>query len=194
MKKLIAILFLVCGTLTSHAQKEPTNQIQADEEVYLYKGLWMIGGNGRIYVEKIGTQTGRLIAIIEPQTGYFFTRYLAAGLRLPMSFKSTEYEVATTPFIRFYAPIQGNIIPFAELNGGYSIRAVKDVNGDESKTNSYLYGVRTGAAFFIKKNISLDLFLYYSGKKSSTKYPDGSTSEPITNQFMGVGAGFQIYL
>ena len=160
------------------------------------KKRWLVGGNGQIYLEKIGANTGRLIVIAEPQAGYFFSNSWMAGLRAPMSFFSNEYKIATQPFVRFYVPIKGHVIPFIEANIGYEWRVI--INVTEAPNNldkSFLYGTRAGGAFFLNQNISIDLFLYYSGQNSRYKNGEtGEVSDPLLKQYFGIGAGFQIYL
>lgn len=157
---------------------------------------WLVGGNGQIYLEKIGANTGRLIAIVEPQGAYFFTNSWMAGLRAPMSFKSNEYKIAVVPFVRYYVPIKGHVRPFFELNFGHDWRVIINVSDTPNNLdNSWLYGARAGGAFFLNQHVSIDLFLYYTGQNS--RYKNGATGEvgePLLKQYFGVGAGFQIYL
>ena len=151
---------------------------------------WSVGGNGQLFVEQVGDQTGRLIFILEPQAGYMLNRSWMVGLRTPLSFKSNEYGVAALPFVRYYIPVKGTIIPFVEANGGYKLRVILDLDdGPNVYENSWVFGARAGSAFFLNDHASLDLFLYYTGE--SATFDGGS---PLLKQFFGVGVGFEIFL
>lgn len=157
---------------------------------------WLVGGNAEMYMEKIGSNSGRVIAILEPQVGYFFTNYLAAGLRVPLSFKSNEYQISIQPFVRFYLPTESMIRPFLEVNTGYDWRVIIPVTSTPNNVErSWLFGARGGAAFFLNKSVSIDMFLFYSGVSSKSEIgTTGEISDPLLKQYLGLGAGFQVYL
>lgn len=160
----------------------------------------MLGGNGEMYFERINSTDPNLFTIrVEPQAGYFFSKAFAAGVRFPFGFSVNSFQFSILPFAAYYFPVKGFVKPFVELNTGVAW----DHNLDEEsykvdyKQTSWIAGGRAGAAFFIKKNISLDVFLYYRNKSTSWRDldPDAIQSEGVTTlQKFGIGAGFQIYL
>lgn len=185
MKKLISLAF-VFSFFLALAQEETGIKLEKH---------WLLGGNGKMFVERAGGQTGRLIIEFEPQVGYFFTNWFATGLRFPIDFRSNQYSVGVIPFTRFYLPTKKMIWPFAEFNVGREWRILTDLSSQENDVErSWVYGAQLGAAVFIRDNISIDFYFYYTGKNAQTEFADGGFSKPITIEFIGLGAGFQIYL
>jgi hypothetical protein len=170
-------------------------QISAQELPELKK-IWMLGGNADIYIERVGGNQGRLIAIAHPGVGYFVAKNFAVGLRTPIGFLSNEYKIGIAPFTRYYFPSKSTTRLFVEINGGYSWRGLKNVAiNSYNMEYSWLFGGSGGAAFFINKNVSIDLFLFYSGQNSKTKIKElDMFTEPILKAEIGIGAGFQIFL
>ena len=184
MKRLLSIAFLVL-TLGLQAQEK--------DSIALAK-KWLVGGNAKFYVETVGSQTARLIVDIEPQAGYFITNWFAVGLRLPVSFTSDAFRTTINPFVRFYLPVGGNIIPFAELNGGHAWRMIYDTQTSayDDVERCWILGTQAGAAFFINQNVSIDVYLYYSGQNCQLESNGVIYPQRINHNF-GLGAGFQIY-
>ena len=158
-------------------------------------GTWMVGGNGDLYVERIAGNSGRLIFIVEPQAGYFITNTWAVGMRFPLGFLSNSYRVAAVPFVRYYLPLAGNIRPFVGLSGGREWKNNLDPSTLDVvyKERSWLLGVRAGAAFFIRPNISLDAYLYYAGENTTWEDLKLEATGSLANQRFGLAFGFQIY-
>lgn len=181
MRRVLLLFFIFASFGVSAQEEKPGFNLSKN---------WLLGGNGQLYIEKVGDQTGRLIFVVEPQTGYFFNQSWLVGLRTPLSFKSNEYEIGALPFVRFYFPVQGNIIPFVEANGGYNLRVIIGLDDEPNvNENSWVFGARGGGAFFLNDRASIDLFLFYTGESATF---DGS--DPLLKQFAGVGAGFVVYL
>jgi len=172
-----------------------TGQIFAQEQMEL-KNRWMVGGNAEIYIERIGGNTGRLIAIAHPGAGYFVAKNFAIGARTPVSFFSNEYKLGIVPFTRYYLPSKSTARLFVELNGGRTWRGLKDVSTNRySMEYSWLFGGSAGAAFFVNKNISIDIFLFYAGQSSRTRIVDTDIyTDALMKAEIGLGAGFQIFL
>ena len=181
MRRLLIFCF-VLASISLYAQEEKPG-------IQLHKN-WLLGGNGQLYLEKIGDQTGRLIFVVEPQAGYFFSPSWMVGLRAPLSFRSNEYEIGVLPFVRYYFPVKGDIIPFLEANGGYKLRVIIGLD-DEPNVNetSWVFGARGGGAFFLNDHASIDLFLFYRGESATFE-----GSDALLKQFFGLGAGFVVYL
>lgn len=185
MRIAVALFFFLIGHV-----------LAAQNEILLAK-RWMVGGNGQIYIERIGGNQGRFIAVIEPQIGYFLNNRWAIGARIPFKFSTNEWQLGGAAFTRFYFKPTKEIKPFLELNGGHNWRVIPDVSGNvkNSYENIWLFGWRAGAAFFLNQNASLDLFLYQNGSRSTSKNPfSGASPTPLFKYEMGIGAGFQVYL
>jgi hypothetical protein len=181
----LASMFLISTAAQEGEEKSTIN----------LKSQWLIGGNAKIVIERAAGQTGRLIIEIEPQGGYFFTDWFAAGMRFPLDFRSNQFSIGVLPFTRFYLPTKKMIRPFMEVNGGREWRFLMDLSTQESDLErSWVIGMQLGAAFFIRNDISIDVFFYYTSKNAQTEFVDGSYSTPIIIEFIGLGMGFQIYL
>jgi hypothetical protein len=182
--RLIIIAFL-CLTVALHAQEE--------RAVTLGK-KWMIGGNAKIFVETLGPQAARLIVDIEPQTGYFFTNWFAAGLRLPLTFTSDAFRTTINPFLRYYAPLKGRVIPFAEVNAGHGWRYIYDTQSSayDDVERSWILGGQAGMALFVAPQVSIDLCLYYALQNYQLQ-SNGKTYPNRIENVYGLGAGFQFY-
>jgi hypothetical protein len=169
--------------------------LQAQDKPELLQD-WIAGGNAEIYIERVGGNQGRLIALAEPQLGYFFVKNFAAGVQLPASFFSNEWKVGTALFARYYIPVEGTSVPFFEGNFGREWRTIKDVSGGSNSVDkSWTFGGKAGMAFFFNPHVSIDLYLYYRGKNSqSTIGNTGMLTDPVLKQEMGIGTGFQIFL
>ncbi len=169
-------------------------QAQERDSIIL-KNRWLVGGNAKFIVESISGQTGRLIIEIDPQAGYFFTNWLAVGVRLPLSFTSDAYRIGTSIFSRYYLPTKGYVKPFAELSGGLSWRRIYDTQSGEydDLENCWLLGSQVGAAFFFNPKVSIDFYLYSTCQQCQQAY-NGTVSESPFYIIFGLGAGFQVYL
>lgn len=183
MKQLLFVFVLISSTALAQENLELKNK-------------WLVGGNANIYVERVGGNTGRFVAQVQPQAGYMLSNRWAIGTRMPASFLSNEWNVGLSPFVRYYLPIKGQALPFIELNGGYSWRGIKDVALDTYLVEqSWLFGSCAGMAFFVTNYVSFDMFFYYTGMMSKTKLPGtGIFTQPINKAEMGIGLGFQIFL
>jgi len=184
MKRLLTIILIV-ASIGLHAQQK--------DSIVLAK-RWLLGGNAKFFVETIGGQTSRLIIDIEPQVGYFFNNWFAAGLRFPLSFTSDAFRSTINPFARFYFPLKGSIIPFAEVNGGHSWRYIYDTQSSayDDVERCWILGAQAGAAFFVVKHVSIDVYLYYTGQNCQLE-SNGVFYPQRINHSYGLGAGFQFY-
>lgn len=183
MKKLFAIAFLFVS-VALYSQ---------DNRFISLKNHWLIGGSANIYGETVGYQA-RLIVSIEPQAGYFINNWFALGIRTPFSFTSDAIRLSTTPFTRFYLPLSGRFLPFAEVNGGRSWRFIYDTRSQayDDRENIWILGTRLGGAIFLRENISFDTYLFYTGLNRQT-IKDGRAYQPNFSQEFGMGMAFQIY-
>lgn len=185
MRLPLVIIFALLSFLSHGQEREPIQ----------LKKSWMVGGNAKLFVEKLGNQTGRLIVEVDPSAAYFVTEYLALGMRFPLSFTSDGYRIALNPFVRSYLPTKCYVRPFVEVNAGHNWWWVYDNNGQEYglAQKNWLFGSQLGAAFFLHKKVSIDIYSYYTGQKS-TNIQQGKETDGGFYHNIGFGVGFQVYL
>jgi opacity protein-like surface antigen len=157
---------------------------------YISKGQWLVGG-------KLSFSTGEdfdnYAFSIAPMGGYFFTKKLAAGLRVRYehgNIVSIDSELtgnyqnfSATPFVRYYFGIN-KLAPFAEVAyGGNWYKTETSFMGDPSvsKSNSTSYSGGIGLNYFVSKNVALEGVVKYS--KTIDSYYDGSVGFDLGLQF-----------
>jgi hypothetical protein len=174
------LVFSVCG--------------QSKDSINL-RHQWLVGGYAKLFAEKIGAQNGRVIVEIDPQAGYFLSSSWAAGFRVPLSFTSDAYRIATNPFVRYYLPTDVHIRPFVEANGGRSWRSIYNFTSETYvlAEKSWLVGGQLGAAFFLSSKVSIDMYFYYTGQ-DGTVYQNGEPREAPFYHVFGLGGGILVYL
>jgi outer membrane protein W len=195
MKKLYILMAVFLPVTFLHAQ--------------LNKGQWMVGGNAGFAASSQGDNIpGYSIKStrvqLTPGGGYFFTDKFAAGIRTSFgvsnqktvgktpdyNFESTVSNIGVTPFVRYYfLPKTNKINLLADASYTYGTAKVTNKNPPytetSSTTNQHAYTIAAGPAFFINRNIALEVTALYQVLKIGTN----STQ----NTFM-INAGFQIHL
>lgn len=100
--------------------------------------------------------------------------------------KSTIFSI--TPTVRYYLNQGQKIQYFGEARGGIAIQKFND----EDANNNAVIGAKVGAALFLNKKVSLDLFMDFTGSFSEIK--EGTVNTKIFDSIMGFGLAFDIFL
>jgi len=196
MKKLLLITAIaVFGITAANAQTE--------------KGNWTFGGSSEFSFssnttkeefegEELGeSKTSELSFTVDG--GYFVINNLSVGLELRTTSTKETYEVAggedeykTTsfailPHATYFFKTESSIAPFVGTKVGYVSVGGED---DIDKYSGLAFGVNAGLAYFINKNISVDLKVEYLNTTLSNKEEN---EYKIKNSGIGAGVGFSIY-
>jgi len=157
------------------------------------KGTWLAGGTAGFSSLKTGDAKLTIIDL-SPNVGYFLINNLALGLNVQIASATSNSGVsgasdvtATSsyfgPQVRYYFTSLGkNAKLFG--NGTFVVGSTKV--GSSASVSSTGWGLSAGSAFFLNKNVALEVALGYS----SDKVKDATES---TNA-IGLKAGFQIHL
>ncbi len=100
------------------------------------------------------------------------------------TFKYTDFSIA--PFVRYYLNQGKKIQYFGEARVGMAINKVDDFPTNDA----VLFGAKAGAALFINRKVSLDLFYDFTSIISEIKTNDSKNFDA----FHGIGIGFDIFL
>ncbi len=156
------------------------------------KGTWLVGGTAGFTSSKYGD--AKLSKIdFSPSAGYFVMNNLAVGLEVQVGSEKSnsgvagaaDYTTSSTffgPNVRYYFTSLGKN---AKLFGSGAFAFGNSKDGSD-KVNATAWGLSAGPAFFLNKNVALEVTVGYS----SAKVKDDTNS---TNSF-GIQAGFQIHL
>ena len=194
-----------------------TSAIQAQTE----KGNYMLGGSTNIiggYAGALPNQlslgfgknkSGSLETTytnfnLSSNGGYFVGNGLLVGCNIGMfygNYKETnttpvpdevnEYHFtnfSVAPLVRYYINQGSKTQYFAEARLGLAIQKFDEEDSDDIA----LVGAKVGAAIFLSKKVSLDLFFDFSGGRS--KFEENGTTTTVFDSDMGFGLGFDIFL
>jgi len=155
-------------------------------------GSWLLGGgiqySSQTTKEDNYKRTTSIFALT-PMIGYFPVNGLAVILNtsyVNMHFSSdggddiSDHALAIGPLVRYYFP--GQSVRFF-TGAGYTFNSGSGSSGGT-------WQVQTGPAFFIRRNVALELVLSYQG---TTMNSSEGGYHATQNQF-GTGFGFVIYL
>ena len=156
------------------------------------KGNWLLGGTAGFTSSKYGDAKNTIIDL-SPNAGYFVINNLAialsahvgsetynSGLSGASDEKSSSIYIG--PTVRYYfTPVGKNVKLFGEASCAFGSSKF-----DAVSVSTTAWGVSAGPAFFLNKNVALEISLGYA----SSKNQDDNKS---TNLF-GLRAGFQIHL
>jgi hypothetical protein len=172
MKKIST--FILAALLTGFA-----TQAQTDKED------WMVGGNLSINTTQNNSQFS-----LYPSAGYFFAKNFAAGTQIDLSFGkngSTKFStVGISPFARLYFDLkEDHFKPLIQSSFGVSSTSTKHPvlgNSTNTFTNFFIGG---GGAYFINRNVAMDILAGYYRSKNKNFDANGGFSFRI---------GFQVHL
>lgn len=155
------------------------------------KGTWLVGGTAGFTSSKYGSAKYTSVDF-SPNAGYFVIENLALGLNVQIGSETSNLgggasDVKTSstyfgPNVRYYFTSLGKN---AKLFGNGTFVFGNEKAGSVS-TSSTAWGLSAGPAFFLNKNVALEIAVGYS----SAKVKDANES---MNSF-GLKAGFQIHL
>ena len=196
MKKMMTLSVLVLIAFFAKAQTE--------------KGNWLAGGSLGFTssTQKVSYETGSTTTTVfqlTPNVGHFIANNLAAGINLNVSSthfstsgdlgenSSTATYLTAGPFVRYYFNTSPNVKLF--LHGDASWGSEKYSNGSDPGQPSIpisIYDGKAGAAFFLSRNVALELTAGYQSMVEKDNSM-GFTTNYRTGSFVA-GFGFQIYL
>lgn len=137
---------------------------------------------------------------ISPTVGYFIVDDFALLLQADYEIQDADYkdkmsQFTIMPTASYYIPTKGVVRPFMIAGAGYAnVTAHLPISESSTSRHSFsgfTWGVGAGAAFFINRNISLDLSLQYSD--INTTYSGDSSAKIKARGFAG-SVGFSLYL
>lgn len=171
MKKVIlsAVVILIAA-VSANAQTE--------------KGKWLVGGTASFHSVKEGSSDAVTSLTLAPNAGYFVGNNFALGASVQLTTVQKESTAfAFAPFARYYfAPLGDNAKLF--VNGTVGLGTFKSYQASSS-TGFSTWELSAGPAFFINKNVALEIALAYGQNKFK--------NVEATKDF-GLKAGFQIHL
>ncbi|MBX2921954.1 MAG: porin family protein [Chitinophagaceae bacterium] len=166
------------------------------------KGQFLVGGSGSFSGRDENSVKSTKLTV-SPNAGYFFMDKLAGGLNLVFDHGRTKLSIdqktsgtsyGISPFVRYYVlPASNKINLFAQASYGWG-RGTMSSNYSEGKykVNTNYFSFSAGPAFFINRNVAIELTAGYTQTDLKSKY-DGSTSTSKNKNFQA-GVGFQIHL
>ncbi|MDO5664686.1 MAG: OmpW family outer membrane protein [Bacteroidia bacterium] len=136
---------------------------------------------------------------ITPAFGYFIIDNLAVSLQTSYAVNNGKTKSQTSQFIfmpdiTYYLPISQIVRPFVQVGGGYvniSTKTPLTSGGKATQSfNGYTLGGGIGLAFFVKRNISLDLSGQYAVIKTSFS---GDSSIKMDMKGFAGAIGFSLF-
>ncbi|OIQ97342.1 hypothetical protein GALL_206000 [mine drainage metagenome] len=169
MKKILLSFIITFIALSTQAQTE--------------KGTWLLGGSASFSSAKPANGSAVTSSVVNPVAGYFINNNLAVGAGINLQTSGGGYSsISAAPFIRYYfLPIGTNAKLFGNGSFGYGSYKYGGSNSNSMTT----WELSAGPAFFLSKNIALELALAY-GSTSSVQYFDATHT-------VSVKVGFQIH-
>ncbi|MFC4633638.1 outer membrane beta-barrel protein [Dokdonia ponticola] len=188
----------------------------------LSKGTFFLSGQSdfRAGINNIGDSSlNTSVYSVSPTIGYFLINHLVVGAGVNFSgFKSESMSsgefpseslarsrnVSFTPFARYYFDT-GKMKPYVSTSVGFgsgrnkteSTTLINDVVTsfeNESKSRSTVYSVTGGAAYFLTKDVSLDIGVRYINSTFKSESDNGGNSPKNTSSNINLVGGFSIYL
>ena len=154
-----------------------------DEETYISKGQWLIGGSGNISLGTVDELDFNQFSIA-PMGGYFVGKKVAVGLSTGYNYyRSSSQSFFIQPFARYYFA-QNKLAPFAEVayGGSWARFEYQGSTGETVKISGTAYRIGAGLNYFISRDVALEGHLRYSRSNDSDS---GS---------LGLSAGLQFFI
>jgi hypothetical protein len=187
--KYLLILFFALGTFFAQAQTSKGGFLVSG-------GISFIHRNDE-YPSSSSTKYSSLS--ITPRVGYFIKNNFAIGLSLPLSltdqmsnsihgsYGAKSWSLGTGPFIRYYFPLTEKLFVLTEAGYSWNTNHTKySENGSFQKEKARQLTLGAGAAYFINKNVAIELLAGY--RKTTESLAEATTSG------IRLEGGLQIYL
>ena len=162
------------------------NSSTAEEENYISKGQWLIGGTGNISLGEVDALDFNQFSVT-PMAGYLVGNKLAVGLSTGFNYyKGGSQSFYAQPFVRYYVN-QKRLTPFGEIAYGAAWTKIKyyDFNINDTVVDTYsstAYRISAGLNYFLTRNIALE------GKLNYSNNPDTNSGS------LGLQAGLQFFI
>lgn len=168
MKKIFLSLVIIFIALSTQAQTE--------------KGTWLLGGSASFSSSKPANSSSVTNTLFSPAAGYFVNNDLAVGAGINFQNLNGNYSsISFAPFVRYYfLPIGTNAKLFGNGSFGYGSYKFTGSNSNSLTT----WELSAGPAFFLNKNVALELALAYG----SASYSPNDAVNTVS-----LKAGFQIH-
>lgn len=136
---------------------------------------------------------------VAPALGYFVIDNLGVSLQTSYGVKDGKTDnqmsqFAIMPGVVYYVPTGSVFRPFVQLGGGYVNISTKTPLASGGKAtnsfNGYTWAGGVGIAFFVKKNISLELAGQYASVRTSFS---GDSSIQMNIDGFGGSIGFSLF-
>lgn len=160
------------------------SQITAQTE----KGKFRIGANSNLDASFVSTKlsgerTSKDLDFgVEIGASYFVFNNLSAGLSLSFLGTNRKFENSTDAFNTYtfnlgpeitYYLLKGRIKPLLSTSYTFGWRGTSfESDSDVLNTNSTIFNLGAGVAFFISKSISIDVRLNYFNRQDDTEFQD----------------------
>ena len=157
------------------------------------KGTWLVGGDVGFSSSKYGEAKMTQIAVL-PEAGYFVINNLVVGMAVKVSTATSNSGASGAadlksssayfgPYVQYYFASLGKN---AKLYGSGIFAFGSSKQGSNASVQETGWGFSAGPAFFLNKNVSLEIGIGYTTAKLK-----GDTES--SNSF-GIQGGFQIHL
>ena len=143
------------------------------------KGKWTVSGNTSLQILNSSNGDDNSTTVtLNPSAGYFVANNLAVGASLALTSQEGASSFSILPTAIYYFPTASQVKPYLQAGIGYG-----NVKVSGFSMGGLAIGGGAGIAYFINKNVSLDLGLQYL----RNDYDGG-----ILNTFGGV-VGFSLF-
>lgn len=200
MKHFFTTLLLTIASIACTAQIQRHTFVISSSFSYNKESVEIVGGGNDGYFVKT--------VDLQPKVGYFALKRFCVGIYMPYTWrrttsqgpKLTSKRLGVGPFVRYYQPIVKNLygigaIGFAWNNSSNEyldssigpVDPTSSIYEIKSSNKSTLMGI--GLAYFVNRNIALEMMLDHQGELT-----DDNTEPYIYREDFTLSLGLQIYL
>lgn len=138
--------------------------------------------------------------VLSPAIAYFVANNFAVGLSSTYSYTDTRADIQNIenqtnslilmPTLMYYIPLKSKFRPYVQIGGGFAGQTIKE-SGQRQSFTGFALGGGAGLAYFINKNLSIDLGLELVD--SEVSYSE-DTNLKLSTGNLGTVIGFSIFL